>query len=87
MRRQSLNGCCSPAEERTMVVTHSGRICQGKKKTNFSTVFAGQAVGIKEVHDDIWLVSFMEYDLGYFDLETRVLEPLENPFGPKVLSM
>jgi putative transposase len=43
--------------------------------------------GIKEVHDDIWLVSFMEYDLGYFDLETKVLEPLENPFGPKVLPM
>src|SRR5256885_5559360 len=40
---------------------------------------------IKEVHDDIWLVSFMDYDLGYFDLETRVLEPLENPFGPKLL--
>jgi putative transposase len=38
-------------------------------------------VGIKEVQDDIWLVSFMDYDLGYFDLETRVLEPL----GPKVL--
>jgi hypothetical protein len=32
------------------------------------------------VQDDIWLVSFMDYDLGYFDLETRVLEPLENPF-------
>jgi putative transposase len=29
----------------------------------------------------------MQYDLGYFDLETRVLEPLENPFGPKVLPM
>jgi hypothetical protein len=42
---------------------------------------------MKEVHDDIWLVSFMDYDLGYFDLETRVLEPLENPFGPKVLPM
>jgi hypothetical protein len=37
--------------------------------------------------DDIWLVSFMNYDLGYFDLETGVLEPLENPFGPKVLPM
>src|ERR1700684_1740120 len=48
-----------------------------------SQVFAGQAVAIKEVHDDIWLVSFMDYDLGHFDLETRVLEPLENPFGPK----
>ena len=32
-----------------------------------------------------WLVSFMNYDLGYFDLETGVLEPLENPFDPKVL--
>src|ERR1700722_1541804 len=30
---------------------------------------------------------FMDYDLGHFDLETRVLEPLENPFGPKVLPM
>ena len=57
------------------------------KKINFSQVFAGQAVGIKEVHDDIWLVSFMDYDLGYFDLETRVLDPLENPFGPKLLPM
>jgi len=69
------------------VVTNCGRICLGHKKINFSTVFAGQAVGIKEVHDDIWLVSSMDYDLGYFDLETRVLEPLENPFGPKVLPM
>ena len=33
--------------------------------------------------DDICLVSFMDYDLGYLGLETRVLEPLENPFGPK----
>jgi putative transposase len=40
-----------------------------------------------EVHYDTWLVSLMDYDLGYFDLETRVLEPLENPFGPKVLPM
>jgi len=64
----------------------SAAICVGNKRINFSQVFAGQAVGIKEVHD-IWLVSFMDYDLGYFVLETRVLEPLENPFGPKVLPM
>jgi hypothetical protein len=59
----------------------------GQEKINFSQIFAGQPVGIKEVHDDIWLVSFMDYDLGYFDLETRVLEPLENPFGPKVFAV
>jgi len=76
-----------PLHDKTIVVTRCGRICLGRKKINFSQVFAGQAVGIKEVHDDIWLVSFMDYDLAYFDLETRVLEPLENPFGPKVLPM
>ena len=76
-----------PLHDKVIVVTRCGRICLGRKKINFSTVFAGQAVGIKEVHDDIWLVSFMDYDLGYFDLDTRVLEPLENPFGPKVLPM
>jgi putative transposase len=36
-------------------------ICLGSKKINLSQVFAGQAVGIKEVRDDIWLVSFMNY--------------------------
>ncbi len=76
-----------PLHDKTIVVTRCGRICLGRKKINFSQVFAGQAVGIKEVQDDIWLVSFMDYDLGYFDLETRVLEPLENPFGPKLLPM
>jgi len=76
-----------PLHDKTIVVTLCGRICLGSIKINVSQVFAGQAVGIKEVHDDIWLVSFMDYDLGYFDLETRVLEPLENPFGPKVLPM
>jgi len=76
-----------PLHDRIITVTRCGRICLGPKKINFSTVFAGQAVGIKEVHDGIWLVSFMDYDLGYFDLETRVLEPLQNPFGPKVLPM
>jgi hypothetical protein len=69
---------------KTIVVTRCGRICLGKKKINFSQVFVGQAVGIKEVHDGIWLVSFMDYDLGYIDLEEKTLQPLNNPFGPKV---
>ena len=42
-----------PLHDKTIVVTRRGRICLGRKKINFSTVFAGQAVGIKEVHD-IW---------------------------------
>jgi hypothetical protein len=55
------------------------------QKENQSQHFlAGQAVGIREVDDGIWLVSFMDYDLGYIDLEERTLQPLNNPFGPKV---
>ena len=46
-----------------------------------------QNVGVKQVSEKIWLVSFMHYDLGYFDDETCRLEPIENPFNPKVLPM
>jgi putative transposase len=76
-----------PFHDRIVVVTNCGRICLVTKKINFSTVFAGQAVGIKEVQDGTWLVSFMDCDLGYFDLETRVLEPPDNRFGPRLLPM
>jgi transposase InsO family protein len=34
-----------------------------------------------------WLVSVMQYDLGYFDDETIRVEPIENSFGSKVLPM
>jgi transposase InsO family protein len=73
-----------PFHDTTVNVTCCGRICLHRKKINLSTVFAGQAVGLKEVEDDTWLVSFMDYDLGYIDLEERTLQPLDNPFGPKV---
>ena len=50
-----------------------------------STVFAGQNVGIKQVGDKIWLVTFMHYDSGYFDHEQGKLAALDNPFAAKVL--
>ena len=76
-----------PFHERTVTVTQCGRICMGTKKVNLSQVFAGQNVGIRQEEDNIWLVSFMQYDIGYFDLEACRVEPVENPFGPKVLTM
>ena len=42
---------------------------------------------IRGEEDIIWLVSFMQHDIGYFDLEACRVEPVDNPFGPKVLSM
>lgn len=77
-----------PFHDRTVLVTHCGRICIGKRKISLSRVFAGQLVGVTEIADDIWLVSFMDYDLGFFDNEVNRVEPVgENPFAPKVLPM
>ena len=76
-----------PFHDKAATVTTCGRICFNRQKINLSQVFAGQTVGIKQTDDKIWLVSFMDYDLGYFDDETCRLEPLANPFGPKVLPM
>jgi transposase InsO family protein len=76
-----------PFHDREILVTACGRICLHRKKINFSTVFAGQTVGIKEVDDNVWLVSFMHYDLGYFDLEQKTLQPLDNPFGQRLSPM
>ena len=76
-----------PLHDRDILVTACGRICMHRKKINVSTVLAGQKLGIKEVDDGIWLVSFMHYDLGYIDLEQRILQTIDNPFGPRLSPM
>lgn len=77
-----------PFCERTIRVTRCGRICIGRRKINLSVVFAGELVGIREVDNDIWMVSFLNFDLGFFDQEVGRVEPADNPFAPeKVLTM
>ena len=76
-----------PFHDRTIMVTNCGRICIGRRKINLSHVFAGQNVGIREVAEKIWLVSFMHYDLGFFDRESGRVECAPNPFDAKVLPM
>jgi transposase InsO family protein len=76
-----------PFHDRDLLVTACGRLCMHRKKINISTVMAGQRLGIKEVDDGIWLVSFMHYDLGYIDLEQRTLQTIDNPFGTRLSPM
>jgi putative transposase len=76
-----------PFHDATFTVTQCGRICFKARKVNLSHVFAGQNVGVTQVGERVWLVTFMRYDLGYFDDETCRLEPIENPFSPKLLPM
>lgn len=44
-------------------------------------------VGIKEGDAGIGIVTFIHYDLSYIDLEQKTLQPLDNPFGPRLLPM
>jgi transposase InsO family protein/transposase-like protein len=76
-----------PTHDRDIMVTACGRLCMHRKKINISTVLAGQRLGLKEVDEGIWLVSFMRYDLGYIDLEQKTLQTLDNPFGPRLSPM
>ena len=64
-----------PLHDRDILVTACGRICMHRKRINVSTVLAGQRLGIKEVDEGIWIVSFMRYDLGFIDLEQKTLQP------------
>ena len=74
-----------PYHDKSVRVTRCGRICIGKRKINLSKVFAGQIVGIREVDDQIWLVSFLDYDLGFFDKDEGRVEPAPNPFAPETV--
>jgi transposase InsO family protein len=76
-----------PFHDKTVTVMACGRIHLCRKRINICTALANQAVGIKEVDEGIWLVSFMDYDLGYIDLEEKALQPLDNPFGPRLSPM
>ena len=76
-----------PFHDRDVLVTACGRVCMYRKKINISTALAGQRLGIKEVDDGIWLVSFMQYDLGYIDLEQKTLQTIDNPFGIRLSPM
>jgi putative transposase len=84
---RGLEDLAYPFHDTAITVTNCGRICFKGRKVNLSQAFAGQTVGVTQVGERIWLVSFMHYDLGYFDDETARLEPIDNPFEPKVLPM
>lgn len=74
-----------PFHDRTVTVSPCGRICISRLKIHLSTSFSGQEVGITEVQDGIWLVSFMKYDLGYFDVTSRRFDALPYPFAPQIV--
>lgn len=70
-----------PFHDQTIMVSQCGRVCTKGLKVSLSKAFAGVEVGIKEMEDGIWVVSFLDYDLGYFDDTSKKVEPITDPFG------
>lgn len=57
----------------------------GTSKINLNAAFAGQNVGVREVANNIWLVSLMHFDLGCFDHDTGRVECAPNLLSVKLL--
>jgi hypothetical protein len=66
-----------PLHDDVRVVARSGHLPLGRARTVFITAaLAGHPVGLRELDDGRWLVTFMHLDLGEIDLATKTFEPL-----------
>lgn len=66
--------------QRIVVNTTSDHAADGSR-------FAKSVRAWIRIDDGIRLASFMHYDLGYFDLGQKTLQPLDNPFGTRLSPM
>ena len=69
-----------PFHEKEKRITVQGDIVLSRKIRVFvSTILSGQLVGLTEIDDGIWKVTFMDYDIGCFDEDSCKFTPLDNP--------
>jgi hypothetical protein len=65
-----------PTHDHTLKVFGNGDLWLTRGHVfHLSVVLAGQPVGVREVEDGRWLISFMQFELGHYHCRTRVFEP------------
>lgn len=69
-----------PSSDHTLTVTRCGSININKTRIYLGTPFSGYNVGIQQIEDGLWKVSFMNYDLGFFDKDSTQIQAGTNPF-------
>ena len=74
-----------PGEADPRDFLRNGAIFRSPCEVTLSNVFAGPECRRQGVSYRIWLVSFLEYDLGYFDQDEDRAEPGPNLFTPNTL--
>lgn len=69
-----------PLHDDVRTVGRTGHLAIGRRRTVFITLaLAGQPLGLRELVDGRWLVSFMHLDLGEIDPTERRFQPLPPP--------
>jgi transposase InsO family protein len=69
-----------PLHDRTMRLNRNGALSFGSPYTVYSIgrALANEPVGLREVEDGYWLVSFASLDLGYIDLQLRKFHAMDH---------
>lgn len=76
-----LSNIIYPDQDRVRTVSNCGSLnFERGKRVFISEAMGGQELGLNEEDYGIWKVSFMEYDLGFFDEESWKFTPGPNPF-------
>lgn len=65
-----------PLHDIQRVVSDSGCIRMNKRNLYVGTAFVGVDLGLRQLELHTWLLSFMDYDLAYLDLQQRTLVPI-----------
>jgi putative transposase len=65
-----------PTHDLTRRVADNGRVCLTRRDIFLVTnALARQCVGLREVADGLWLVSFLDLSLGHYDCSTKTFRP------------
>lgn len=77
-----------PLHDEQRALSNKGELrLPGKNRVFISSVLSNQPVGLTELDDNIWKVTFMDYDLGYFDYDGYKFSPIVYPKNKKGASM
>lgn len=69
-----------PLHDLSALVYTSGSVALGRQfRFNLSAALAGQRIGLREEDEDLWRVSFMNLDLGFYDHKERQFRTVDLP--------
>lgn len=68
-----------PFHDETRIVRPNGQVVMHRRSESFylAQVFAGETIGLREEDDNIWKISFLNLDLGFYDGRTRKFAPVD----------